>query len=101
MRHQVAPDLRLETLMRKEWLLPNGRGGYASGTFAGINTRKYHGLLISGFDDKGSRYLHVGALEEKVTIGEHRYFFRRTNTMPIRSILEASCIWWTMVRHPL
>ena len=61
--------------MRKEWLLPNGRGGYASGTFAGINTRKYHGLLISGFDDKGSRYLHVGALEEKVTIGEHRYFF--------------------------
>ena len=31
--------------LRTEWLLTNGLGGYAMGTFCGANTRRYHGLL--------------------------------------------------------
>jgi predicted glycogen debranching enzyme len=33
--------------LKKEWLITNGLGGYASGTIAGILTRRYHALLIS------------------------------------------------------
>ena len=29
----------------REWIITNGIGGYAASTVAGINTRKYHGLL--------------------------------------------------------
>src|SRR5207248_11640006 len=34
-------------LLRREWLLTNGLGGYASGTISGIVTWRYHGLLIA------------------------------------------------------
>ena len=30
----------------EEWLVTNGLGGYASGTVAMCNTRKYHGLFV-------------------------------------------------------
>ncbi|MGE5805327.1 MAG: amylo-alpha-1,6-glucosidase [Ignavibacteria bacterium] len=33
--------------LEKEWLITNGLGGYASGTIAGISTRRYHALLIA------------------------------------------------------
>ncbi len=33
--------------LSREWLVTNGLGGYASGTVAGILTRRYHGLLIA------------------------------------------------------
>ena len=36
-----------ENALRREWLVTNGIGGYASGTLAGANTRCYHGLLIA------------------------------------------------------
>jgi hypothetical protein len=32
---------------RREWLVTNGIGGYASGTAAGLNTRRYHGVLVA------------------------------------------------------
>src|SRR5437879_6456064 len=32
---------------RREWLCVNGIGGFASGTIAGTQTRRYHGLLIA------------------------------------------------------
>jgi predicted glycogen debranching enzyme len=30
----------------REWLVADGRGGYASGTVSGLRTRRYHGLLV-------------------------------------------------------
>jgi len=33
------------SLIRQEWLLTNGIGGYAMGTALGVNTRRYHSLL--------------------------------------------------------
>src|SRR5262245_44431072 len=32
---------------RLEWLLTNGTGGFAMGTGAGSNPRRYHGLLVA------------------------------------------------------
>ena len=31
---------------QREWLLPDGRGGYAMGTVTGLRTRRYHALLV-------------------------------------------------------
>ena len=33
-----------ESSARREWLVTNGIGGFACGTIAGIDTRRYHGL---------------------------------------------------------
>ena len=30
----------------REWLVADGRGGYAMGTVSGLRTRRYHGLLV-------------------------------------------------------
>jgi glycogen debranching enzyme len=37
----------LEAALRREWLETNGLGGFASSTINGINTRRYHGLLVA------------------------------------------------------
>src|SRR5439155_25644013 len=36
-----------DALVTREWLVTNALGGYASGTVAGVMTRRYHGLLIA------------------------------------------------------
>ncbi len=36
-----------EPLLAREWLVTNGLGGYASGTLAGVASRRYHSLLIA------------------------------------------------------
>jgi predicted glycogen debranching enzyme len=33
--------------LRREWLETNGLGGFASSTIIGLNTRRYHGLLVA------------------------------------------------------
>src|SRR5258705_12052529 len=35
----------VEPLLRREWLATNGLGGYASGTVAGVATRRDHRIL--------------------------------------------------------
>ena len=50
--------------MRCEWLVTNGLGGYASGTVAGINTRRYHGLLVAALDPPVQRMVLLAQLEE-------------------------------------
>jgi predicted glycogen debranching enzyme len=37
----------VERLLAREWLVTNGLGGYASGTVAGVATRRYHALLVA------------------------------------------------------
>lgn len=63
----------INQLMATEWVLPNRTGGYASGTLSGVNTRKYHGLLIGGFEPDGRRHYFVGGLEETLTLPGHSY----------------------------
>ena len=42
---EVCGDL--DAGVRREWLVTNGLGGYASSTLPGVNTRRYHGLLVA------------------------------------------------------
>ena len=49
-----------------EWFVTNGRGSYASGTVAGTNTRRYHGLLVAALHPPLGRTLLVAALDATV-----------------------------------
>ncbi len=59
--------------LRREWLVTNGLGGYASGTLAGINTRRYHGLLVAALDPPVARTVLVGGLVEWASYMGRRY----------------------------
>ncbi len=52
----------------REWLLTDGRGGYAMGTVSGLRTRRYHGLLIVAGDTPATRRLGLAALDPIVTL---------------------------------
>ena len=54
---------------RREWLVTNGLGGWASGTVSGANTRRYHGFFIPALQPPLGRTVLVGKLNEKATIG--------------------------------
>ena len=58
----------LEQALSLEWLETNGRGGYASGTVAGANTRRYHALLLVARHPPVDRVVVVNHLEEVVEI---------------------------------
>ena len=48
----------------REWLVTNGLGGFASGTIAGVPTRRYHGLLISALPTPLGRVVMLNHLCE-------------------------------------
>ena len=47
MKIGVEDCRNLDRALGLEWLETNGRGGFASGTIAGANTRRYHALLLT------------------------------------------------------
>jgi glycogen debranching enzyme len=53
----------------REWLVTNGLGSFASGTVAGILTRRYHGLLIAALDPPQKRTLLVTKVDEIASVG--------------------------------
>jgi predicted glycogen debranching enzyme len=59
--------------IEKEWLLTNGMGGYSSSTVLGINTRKYHGLLVGALHPPGERTVCLSKLDEDVIVGNNVY----------------------------
>jgi predicted glycogen debranching enzyme len=70
-----------EAARSKEWLVTNGLGGYSSSTAIGMNTRKYHGLLIAPLEGAHSRYVMLSKLEETVEIDGMKYGLS-TNAYP-------------------
>jgi len=62
-----------EDAIRKEWIVTNGLGGYASSTVLGINTRKYHGLLVAAFHPPRDRRVCLAKLDEEISIGNNVY----------------------------
>jgi len=61
-----------ESATEREWLVTNGRGGFACGTVAGIQTRRYHGLLIASLPQIG-RTLLVSRVEEVLRYAGNEY----------------------------
>lgn len=51
-----------------EWLLCDGRGGYACGTANGLPTRRYHGLWIARPEGSARRRMLVAGLAESVGV---------------------------------
>ncbi len=56
----------LSSAESREWLVTNGIGGYASGTVAGLLTRRYHGLLVAALQPPLGRTLLLAKLDETV-----------------------------------
>ncbi len=63
-------DLRLNRAVTFEWLYTNGLGGYASSTIVGLNTRGFHGLLISSLSPPVNRWLTLARLDEVIATSE-------------------------------
>jgi predicted glycogen debranching enzyme len=55
-----------QSALAREWLLTNGLGGFACGTIAQANTRRYHGLLVAALAAPGGRTLMVAKLDTTV-----------------------------------
>ena len=65
--------LSLEEGIKKEWIITNGIGGYSSSTVIGMNTRKYHGLLVAPLTPPARRFLILSKLDESVEIENKKY----------------------------
>jgi predicted glycogen debranching enzyme len=57
-----------EPLLTREWLVTNGLGGYATGTVAGVATRRYHGLLVAALPAPLGRLMMLNHLAERIAI---------------------------------
>ncbi len=97
------PEDGADALLSREWLVANGLGGYASGTVAGVCTRRYHGFLVaslpgvgravmlSHLSDRvrlpGGRTAHLGAEESAIGLAlhgaEHLQEFRLELGLPV------------------
>jgi predicted glycogen debranching enzyme len=57
----------------REWLETNGLGGYSSSTLAGVNSRRYHGLLVAALHPPVGRFVLLSKLEEVLVVSGKRY----------------------------
>ena len=58
----------LDSAASREWLETNGLGGFASSSIAGMNTRRYHGLLVAATKPPVGRMVLLSKLEETVIV---------------------------------
>src|SRR5579872_1558347 len=65
--HKICRDLPAAS--GRERLETNGLGGFASSTIIGLNTRRYHGLLVAATKAPGGRFVLLSKMEETFFIG--------------------------------
>lgn len=58
---------------RLEWILTNGIGGFAMGSVAGTNTRRYHGHLVAATQAPEVRTVLLAGLEAYVVVGSESF----------------------------
>jgi predicted glycogen debranching enzyme len=63
-----------EALVDREWLVTNGLGGFASGSIAGVPTRRYHGLLVAALPTPLGRAVMLNHLSEWARTPEGQRF---------------------------
>lgn len=66
---------KYEEVIKNEWLITNGIGGFTSSTISGCNTRKYHGLIVASLGKSGERYLCLSKLNESLIIRGNEHSF--------------------------
>jgi len=58
--------------IQHEWLETNGLGGWASSSVIGVNTRRYHGLLVAAPAALAERMVLLSKLDETIVDGDKR-----------------------------
>ena len=66
-------NLGFEKALKQDWIITNGLGGYSSSSILGINTRKYHGLLVAPLNPPGNRNLILSKVDESFESGGQEY----------------------------
>jgi predicted glycogen debranching enzyme len=61
------------TQLDREWIVTNGLGGYASGTVAGLITRRFHGVLVAALPSPFGRWMMLNDLTEHIRFQDGRY----------------------------
>jgi glycogen debranching enzyme len=56
-----------------EWLETNGTGAFAMGTVAGVNTRRYHALLVASWKPPVERRVLLSRVEEEAVVDGRAY----------------------------
>lgn len=56
-----------------EWLETDGASGWASSTLCGLNSRRYHGLLVTAMNKTAERKLLLSKLDEQLCCGDKIY----------------------------
>lgn len=57
----------------REWLEPDGLGGFASGTVSGVRSRRYHALLLTAVTPPTGRFVLVNGLDAFVETPAGRF----------------------------
>ena len=63
----------VEAALRREWLETNGLGGFASSTINGLNTRRYHGLLVAATKPPVGRLVLLSKFEETLSLDGRKF----------------------------
>ena len=58
---------------QREWLETNGTGAFAMGTVAGLNTRRYHALLVASLKPPTERYVLLSRFEDEAVVGDRTF----------------------------
>ena len=58
----------LQNPLASEWILTNGLGGYSMSTAPGINTRRYHGLLVGALTPPVNRVVALNSIADTLTL---------------------------------
>src|SRR3954467_15481578 len=59
-------------ILRREWLITNGLGGYGSGTISGMVSRRYHGMLVAALPAPFGRVVMLNHLRETLRFPDGR-----------------------------
>src|SRR3954469_12981749 len=63
----------LDAACARERLEANGLGGFSSSTITGLNTRRYHGLLVAATKPPVGRLVMLSKLEETLVVDGRRF----------------------------
>ena len=63
----------LDAALHREFLETNGLGGFASSTIVGLNTRRYHGVLVAATKPPVGRMVLLSKLEETLLVDRERF----------------------------
>lgn len=80
-----------DAVLRREWLLTNGLGGFASGTLAGSVTRRYHGLLVAALPAPLGRTVMLSRLHETVTTNDGSTYLLNIQELENNQLDNAMC----------